>query len=335
MVMFSETSAGLPSLVDVESGGIAACLDGSEMGECVLPHARAMASALGGPLTLLRVLEGSPGASGGERLDPVEWEILRREARDYLERLAERGRRDGSADIAVVEGQAAEEISFWVRNHGVALTVLSSHGNGGKTLWSLASTARKLIDAGPGSFVLVPSLGGPRDGVARYRRLLVPLDGSALAESVVPFALRLAETHRAELLLAHVVPALELTQFGPPDAEDLELRERLMRRNERVGGQYLDRLRAQIASADVELRSLVLRGGDARSRLAGVITEEEIDLVVLSARGHTSRLDAALGSVTSYLVAHAGVPLLIVRRYAAASRHANGRDLRLPSQASL
>jgi nucleotide-binding universal stress UspA family protein len=332
MVMFSETSAGLPSLVEIESGGIAACLDGSEIGESVLPHARAMSRALGGPLTLLRVLEGSTGA---ERPDPVDWELMRRDAQGYLERIAERGQRDGAADVAVVEGTAAEEICLWVRNHGAALTVVSSHGGSGKTLWGLASTARKLVESGPGSFLLVPARTGSREGVARYRRVLVPLDGSALAESVVPFALRLAEAHGAELLLAHVVPGLELTEIGPPDAEDLELRERLMRRNERVGGQYLDRLRSQLVGSDVDVRALVLSGGDARGALTRLIGEEDVDLVVLSARGRSGRPEMPLGSVASHLVAHAEVPLLIVRRYAAASRHCTGRDLRLPNQASL
>jgi nucleotide-binding universal stress UspA family protein len=155
---------------------------------------------------------------------------------------------------------------------------------------------------------------------------------------VLPLARRLAEAHDAELILAHVVPAPELTEVGPLDAEDLELRERLLRRNERVAGEYLDRLRARLAETGARVRSLVLRGGDARSRLARAIEREGVDLVVLSAQGHSARADVPLGNVTAYLVAHAVAPLLIVRRAAAVAKHRAPRaareDVRLPSQAT-
>jgi nucleotide-binding universal stress UspA family protein len=295
-----------------------------------------VARALHAPLTLLRVLEGR--TTGGGPPDPLEWDIRRRESRDYLERLAERGAGEGSVDTEVIEGQAAEEICLWARHHEAALTVLCSHGVSGETEWSLASTARKLVEGSPGSFLLVPAAAAVEERVARYRRLLVPVDGSPGAESVVPLARRLAEAHGAELILAHVVPVPELTETGPLDTEDLELQERLIRRNERVANEYLDRLRATLAGSQAPVRALVLRGGDARSRLMRLIVEEGVDLVVLSAHGRSARADVPLGSVTAYLVAHAQTPLLIVRRRPAPSMRrvarAGREDVRLPTQAT-
>jgi len=281
-------------------------------------------------------LEGR--ATGGAPPDPLEWDIRRRESRDYLERLAERGAGEGSVETEVIEGEAAEEICQWARHHDVALTVLCSHGMSGETEWSLASTARKLVEGAPGSFLLVPAAASAKERVARYRHLLVPVDGSPLAERVLPLARRLAEAHGAELILAHVVPVPELTETGPLDADDLDLQERLIRRNERVANEYLDRLRENLADSEAPVRALVLRGGDVRSRLARLIAEEGVDLVVLSAHGHSARADVSLGSVTAYLVAHAQTPLLIVRRRAAASKRrvarAGREDVRLPSQST-
>lgn len=321
---------------EVTSGRIAVCLDGSEVGECILPHALAIGRAVGAPLTLLRVLEG--GTPEAAPPDPVGWEIQRREARHYLQRAAARGGGGDAIDTEVIEGQAAEEICHWGRHHAVGLTALCSHGVSGKTEWSLASTARKLVEGAPGSFLVVPAAAVAGEPVARYRRLLVPLDGSARAESVLPLARRIADAQDAELVLAHVVPMPELTEVGPFDAEDLDLRERLERRNERVANEYLDRLRAQLSESEAAVRALVLRGGDARSRLARLIAEEGVDLVVLSAHGRTARADLSLGSVTAYLLAHSAVPLLIVRPPSAAAVHrmapAEGEEARLPSQAT-
>jgi nucleotide-binding universal stress UspA family protein len=317
---------------------VAACLDGSDLGERILPHALAVARALGVPVTLLRVLEAE--ASTEAPPDPLEWDMRRRETREYVARIAEKqGEAENRMEAEVIEGQPAEEICRWTRDRGVGLTVLSSHGSRGATEWSLASTARKLVEGASGSLLLVPATAPVQQDVAHYRRILVPLDGSARAQSVIPLAQRLAEAQGAELILVHVVPVPEVTEIGPVDSEALELRERLVRHNERVANQYLDRLRAQVAEGAVPVRALVLRADDARGHLARVIADEGVDLVVLSAHGRSARADVPLGSMAAHLVAHAQVPLLIVRRRPEAARarlaRASRGDTRLPSQATL
>src|SRR3546814_8945346 len=55
-----------------------------------------------------------------------------------------------------------------------------------------------------------------------YQRILVPLDGSRWAESVLPLAARIARAANAEILLAHVVPAPEMIEARPLEMEDKE-----------------------------------------------------------------------------------------------------------------
>jgi len=317
---------------------IVACVDGSELGERGIPHARALAAAFGGSVTLLRVLE----RSGREPPDALEWDLQRREARDYVDELVNQDFASGEQALRaqVVEGPAAQEICRWAHHEEADLTVLCTHGESGRTDWSLASTARKLIEGAPGSFLLVPARDEkPQQELARYERLLVPLDGSPRAESVLPLATRLAQAQKAELILGHVVPVPDLTEVGPLSAEDLELRERLVQRNQRVATAYLDRLRAQLVSSGLSPRIVVVRGGEPRRRLARLIEEERVDLVVLSAHGRGGRCDSAFGAVAASLVANAAKPLLVVRprraRAMRRSRAAPGREFRLPSQASL
>jgi len=316
---------------------IAVCLDGSELGERIIPHALAVAQSLGTPVTFLRVLEGRP--VGDAPPDPLDWEIRRKEARNYLEQCADECHDAGaSIDVELIEGHAAEQICRWAEHHEADLTVLCSHGASGHTEWSLASTARKLVERAPGSLLLVPAAAAAVSGVARYRRILVPVDGSSRAESVIPLATRLAAGQGAEVILAHIVPIPELTEIGLLDAEDIELRERLVKRNERVAHEYLDRLRARVTTEGLSLRAMALRGGDVRSRLASLIGDEEVGLVVLSAHGHGGHCDIPCGSVTTHLLAHTATPLLIVRpRTTRATRRAHaapGSTGRLPSQAT-
>jgi nucleotide-binding universal stress UspA family protein len=142
---------------------------------------------------------------------------------------------------------------------------------------------------------------------------MVPLDGSHHAESVLPMAMRIAEAHGAELVIAHVVPTPELFRIGPPDADDLELEETLIQRNEQVASRYLAGIRAHIQNSRYRTRTYLSRKGDPRDELLRIIYDESIDLVVLSAHGASGATDRALGTVAAHVVAHTRVPLILTR----------------------
>jgi nucleotide-binding universal stress UspA family protein len=316
-------------------GGVAICVDQSVPSRSVVSQALAVAGSLGAQATLLHVVE--PERSGRQRADPVEWEILRCEARENLQKYsglcADAGH---SVGAEMVEGSAAEQICRWARNHETDLLVLGIGGKGDLVERRMGNTARDVIDRTSASILLVPSTMTDADPV-RYRRILVPLDGSSVAESVLPLAARIADAHDAELLLAHVAPIPELTQIGPAEVEDIELLERLVKRNERTGRRYLDRLKTRIARLGIDVSATVL-SGDVRHRLADLASEDGVDLIVLAARGQSNRRDVRYGSIASYLMTRVAVPLLLVQPRALASMLGLPADFtsskaRLPSRA--
>jgi nucleotide-binding universal stress UspA family protein len=284
------------------------------MGEAVVFHAATVAAAFGAPLSILHVLEAESNTDTTPA-DPLEWGVRQREARAYLERLVSlAGCRTVDVRSELIQGRAAEQICGWTLQHGADLTVLSSHGKHGRSGWTLSSTARKLVEAVPGSVLLVPTDGDRREGsAAPYRRIMVPLDGSVRAESVLPIATRLATVHEAELLIAHVTPAPELTKVGPLTAQDLELEQRVVARNERVARSYLEQIRARLSEAGIVPRTVISRGGDARTGLARLVRREGVDLVVLAAYGRRGPRDVPCGSVAAHLLTHLTVPLLVFR----------------------
>ena len=293
---------------------IAVCVDGSEMGETLVRHAAMVAAAFGAPLTILRVLETELN-TGTTPSDPLDWGVRQREARAYLERLVSlAAHRDIAVQSELIQGRAAEQICCWTLQHGTDLTVLASHGEHGRSEWSLSSTARKLVDVVPSSLLLVPADGDRRDErAARYRRIMVPLDGSVRAESVLPIATRLAKAHEAELLVAHVTPRPELTKVGPLTAQDLDLEQRVIARNERVARSYFDQIRARLIEAGIVARTTISRGGDPRTRLARLVRREGVDLIILSAYGRQGPRDVPCGSVAAHLLTQQAAPLLVFR----------------------
>jgi len=313
---------------------IAACVNGSAMSELVIPHAIAIARAFGGRVTVLRVVEC--GTTGDAPTDPLEWDIRRREARERVEQVVRESGADVPIAADVLESQAAAEIRLWAERHQVDLMVLCRSDAPDPAEWPLART---LLEQMAESVLIVHAPVATHTLVGRYRRLLVPLDGSPRAESVLPFAARVASSAAAELLVAHVVPGPGLTEVGPPDADDAELQERVTQRNVRVATAYLDRLRARFATSGSPTRMIVVRDGDVRTRLERLVEDEAVDLVVLSSHGQSGRTSVPYGSVTADLVFQSPVPLLIVRpRATRVTAHATlakaAMPGRLPHQAA-
>ena len=288
---------------------VLACLDNKEGSRSVLGHALAVANSLDLPITLARVLESSFRFDAPA--DPVQWQQQRHRGRDQLERLA-RGEAGATTEVesVLLAGPPAEELDRWARDHDVSLVVLGTHDFEQGEREGLGTTAQRLLASAEASLLLVPPAAADAAG---YRRLLVPLDGSSRAESVLPVAVRIARAQHAELVLAHIVPQLEVVRFGVAERSLRELRERLDQRNDAEARSYLETLRRRMLDEPFPVRTLIARDGDARAQLRRLVIDEAVDLVVLSSHGSTGLPDMPCGSVTEYLAMHAPAPMLIVR----------------------
>jgi nucleotide-binding universal stress UspA family protein len=301
---------------------IVIAIDDSFVPQVVIPHGMAIAKALDADVMLFRILESKQWP--GEITDPVQWHLLREQARNHIQELAERHAWEaGRIETRIDEGQPCDQICRWMREHQGSLTVLSSRGSAGLNEPALGRTARRVVESGVGSILLVPAIAQTVPTV-RYSRILIPLDGSSRAESALPIALRVAESMNAEILLVHAVPEPELTEIGPLEPEGLELRAGLLRRNERVARAYLERIRSHLSARVVRVQMIVLRGGDSRHLLTQAISDQHADLVVMASHGHGGHMDLPFGSVASHIVEQTPVPVLLVRNHHDAPAIAGG-----------
>lgn len=295
------------------------CLDCSSFSDVALRHAVSLAKTFDSAVTLVYVLEPAHETAVLRATDACSWEVARKEAGAYLERLgAETTRASGlRVDLRLEQGHPAERISSLVRELGADLIVLGSHGEDGVTAWNLGSTAQQVLAAARASVLVARSATlAPNQCLApnqwEPKRILLPLDGSLRAESVLPTAARIAKAHGAEIVLTHVV-AEPCASAMLRANDDLVAARGLATRLEVSAARYLENIRDQLGREGHLVRAIVLRRADTRQSLLDVARREAVDLVVLSAHGDTCNPARSFGSVTAYLLAHLSLPLLVLQ----------------------
>jgi nucleotide-binding universal stress UspA family protein len=142
--------------------------------------------------------------------------------------------------------------------------------------------------------------------------VLVPLDGSALAEEALPLAGELAQQYGRGLLLLHVLPVGFQPAAGP---QTYERGEEDAQEQEHQARQYLATVRArmlgEMSSAPIPVEFMVKRGNPSNE----IVRTAEVhpgSAVVMSTRGRTGLARLLLGSVTSDVLRRAPVPVFIV-----------------------
>lgn len=314
----SDPSSGLSQARGIRH--VLVCLDRSGLAEGCLPHARFVADAFGARLTLLDVLATPDGDQPSNRPDALEWELARREAQRYLSdtqaKLDNQGFSADRVSIEVTQGRPAERIVTLAREIRADLTVLSSHGEGAVGAWNLGNTTQQVVALAPGSVLVVP----PDFGAGRNvppKRILVAVDGSLRTQSVLPEVAQLARFHSAEILLVHIVAEPKPTAVLSSE-DDLQLARSLASRLQGAAEKYLAQLRERLFAEVAVVETLVLRELNKRRALLDVASRA--DLLVLAAHGATCDASRPFGSVASYALANAKLPLLVLQDLTAPER---------------
>ncbi len=288
-------------------------LDGSPLAECVLPHTVAIAQAFESRSTLLRVLERSTTTGRLKSVDPLEWQMVKAEVSAYLNGVTARLQEVGlQAENALLEGQAAERVVQFAQSHDVKLMILSSHGRSGLSGWNVSGVVQKIILRAYVPTMIVRAYRPTSKGLTglRYRRLLVPLDGSQRAECVLPLAATLASHHSSQLVLAHIVSKPEMPRRAPLTREDIALTNQVTERNRQEATRYLDQLKSRLP---MDARIIMMDSDNVIASLHELVEREEIDLVLLSAHGYSGGAKWPYGSVTISFIAYGTTPLLILQ----------------------
>ena len=144
-----------------------------------------------------------------------------------------------------------------------------------------------------------------------YKRALIPLDGSMVAESILPFILEVAGPLDMEVALLRVlVPVPPMTVEGTQVV--IEDAGRLRAEAE----EYLASIAAELRAKGVRVTTAVRRGEPVAEILVGA-READADLIAMTTHGRSGLSRLLFGSVAAAVLSHAEVPVFLMRQTAA------------------
>jgi nucleotide-binding universal stress UspA family protein len=310
-------------------GSILVPLDGSPLAEQALPLASRIARAAGGKLRLALVHEVRPRPADlvGTRIFTALELATRKAERSYLRNIQEGLRATGHrmASAVTLKGEAAPELIRFVRETGVDLVVMATHGRGGVERMWLGSVADRMIRQLEVPVLLIrPAEGESVPAFDRDpMRILVPVDGSPLAEQALEPAIRLARLYDAEITLLQVVFPVQLSvdpALPLPSAYDQELTEAGRAQAE----DYLRGLSERLRERAIRASGVAVVGWNAADRILELARPEQTDLLVLATHGRGGLGRLALGSVADKLIRGADVPVLVYRPARSAVKKSRG-----------
>ena len=295
-------------------------LDGSALAEKALAAALQLARAMAGRadatsvrLILLRVV----GPVALVAADPMLYDELMRmgvdEAQAYLKTVVETvDAGPVQVDVQAVSGAPADAIVHYAEEHGVDLIVMSSHGRTGSSRWVYGSVAEKVLHHAPCATVIIRA----HVAVAMFqnRKILVPLDGSPLAERALEPALVIADAMQSDVTLLRVAPGREtLPQSISPSGEDLGVARDIAAAQERAEAEaYLQRIYGTRANRHLFF-DVVTTGGDIADAIVSYADERHVDLIVMSSHGRSGIGRWLHGSVAEKVLRGADCATLIIR----------------------
>jgi nucleotide-binding universal stress UspA family protein len=307
-----------PVLADeprLSTGRILVCLDRSAYSELSVDAAISLARTFARSVTLVHVMQPRAQHASPLTSDALDWEIARQEARGSLERIGSviATALGQPVSVRIEQGHPALRIVELAREIRADLIVLGSHGEGASPRWNLGSTAQQVL-ASMSTSVFVAH--GKTEGTESETRtcILVPLDGSLRAESVLPVAATLAHADGGEIVLVHVVhePVVSALLHAP---EDLALAQTLASHLQLNARRYLSRLERALVRdpSGIAVRTIVTQHVNERQCLLEITRREKASLVVLSAHGTGCDAARPFGNVAMHLLTHSNVSLLVLQ----------------------
>lgn len=275
-------------------------IDGSPTSEVAVPYARRLAQRFGATVELLCAIDSH------DIPEQIRWDI-RQETGEYLEDVA--GKFPGGVTVTctVKSGMPAELIVDLAAAEPDTLIVMSTHGYTGVKRWLVGSVAWKVAQAAQNPILLVrPAADGSEVEVDDVlRRAIVPLDGSELAEQVLP---------HVEALHRRVGTEIELVRIYNPEFPGVTVRMKAVAEIVKDSAvQYLDRKRGELTSAGLQNVSCRAVKGRPAGEIIDLADDSANSIIAMCTHGRTGVGRWLLGSVTSAVLHHTQHALLIVR----------------------
>jgi nucleotide-binding universal stress UspA family protein len=296
-------------------------LDGSARAEQALPPALTIARKAGAVLDVVSVqVPFPPTYEGRVRVSNPLQADARDRARSYLDAVVQRiaAISPVPTTATLLDGPVAEALYRHAGTTGIDLVVMTVVGAGPWTRLWLGSVADELVRRLPMPLLLLrPQEPAPAPAIEpAFRHILIPLDGSEVAEQILGPAVALGKLMQAEYTLLRVATPAVSARPAPPVGPTSELAQQQLPMAEdqpRVDAQaYLDRVAERLRAESLRTQTRVVLHDHA----AGAILSAQdtgIDLIAFTTRGHRALPWLFLGSTADKLLRGASTPVLVRR----------------------
>ncbi len=295
---------------------ILAPLDGSPVAEHALDTAVDLAYRAGGTLLLAHAdtpdnyiyVEGMPV------VDDAGKPLHGTHEREYMRRMADRARENHAVNVEtrVLEhagSSSAEMLADYIAEAGTDVVVMTTHGRGGlERLW-LGSVADALVRTTNVPILLLRP-DGPGSILPSIHRVLVPLDGSALSDKILPYALYVADLLGVTLELMLVVPVsvgMSVSPYGAPGmAQDTTFERRM-----EEAQNYLDSTAKSLPPHAGKVKTHVAVSGHVANSIIEAAQSAPGTLIAMTTHARRGLQKLFLGSVADKIVRASDVPVLL------------------------
>jgi nucleotide-binding universal stress UspA family protein len=291
-------------------------LDGSKTAEKVLPYARYLAAQFKIPVELLAVIDIAEMATHmtaerGRFLDTMVEDNVRA-SETYLRGIAATFK-GVTVKNTVVKGRAEDAIIEKGGGYKDTLIAMATHGRSGLNRFLLGSVAEKVLRGSANPLLLVRATEtASADGEAIFKTVIVPLDGSEAAESVLPTAADMAKKLDLEIVLfrAYHIPYNAYAGDGGAYAVNFD---ELMAGMRDEANEYLQKKVTEMKTLGVERVSALAKEGFAGDEIIALGRNTPNGLIAMSSHGRSGVKRWVLGSIAETVARHTADPVLVVR----------------------
>jgi nucleotide-binding universal stress UspA family protein len=291
-------------------------LDGSKTAENVLPYARALAGSLEIPVELIGVIDIAEmaahiAAEKARFLDTLIEDGVRN-SEEYLKKIGTTF--TGSNVKCLVEKGKAEQVIIEeaAADKGTLIT-MATHGRSGIDRWLLGSVAEKVLRGTTNPLLVIrASEEAKTEGQATLKSVVVPLDGSELAESVLPAVVELAKKLNLEIVLfrAYNIP---YNVYAAGDGYYVIDFNELIGTLKDEAEDYLEKKTTELKKQGFERVRYISKEGIGADQIIALGRQTPDNLIAICSHGRSGVKRWVLGSVTETVVRHSGDPVLVIR----------------------
>jgi nucleotide-binding universal stress UspA family protein len=284
-------------------------LDGSELAEGVLPYAIELARPAKAQIVLVTAIQQLGVWDATLSLQVIEREEQLAQA--YLDNQLRSVPKDVRPSVRLARGPAAEAILQVAAEEKADLIAMSTHGRSGVARFLFGSVPDRILRSSEVPLLIVrpDEEEAPQKKAVSFKRILVPLDGSKTAESILPFVEELAKGLGASLVLFHAItpiaayPGFELAPVGAAQ---------LITEMEGQAKEILQRAAAEVKSRGVKAEMTVAVDVAVDGILAAA-EERSADMIAIATHGRGGLGRVVLGSVADGVVRRSHRPCLVIR----------------------